>query len=167
MTSTCSPPPVRWRSGRCSCATRPAATRRTSSSDVGQEPSDRGGRSRRGRVLERRPELHQDSGGWFVAPAVIDNVSPAMAVAREEIFGPVVAVPAFDTDEEALSARREPTTPIAGRPPPSGPAASTGPSRRPAVSGPVPSRSMDLTPSTHPHCRVQTGIQTSKARSQG
>ncbi|MEV0185331.1 aldehyde dehydrogenase family protein [Streptomyces sp. NPDC050625] len=46
--------------------------------------------------------MHQDSGGWFVAPTVIDNVTPAMAVAREEIFGPVVAVLPFDTDEEAL-----------------------------------------------------------------
>ncbi|WP_157881401.1 aldehyde dehydrogenase family protein [Streptomyces phaeochromogenes] len=51
---------------------------------MGQEPSDRGGRSRRGRVPQCRPELHQDSGGRFVARAVIDNVSPAMAVAREE-----------------------------------------------------------------------------------
>ncbi|MFC8704896.1 aldehyde dehydrogenase [Streptomyces anulatus] len=47
--------------------------------------------------------LHQDTGGWFVAPTVIDNVTPGMAVAREEIFGPVVAVLAFDTDEEALA----------------------------------------------------------------
>ncbi|MEV0935789.1 hypothetical protein [Streptomyces phaeochromogenes] len=29
-----------------------------------------------------------------------------MAVAREEAFGPVVTVPAFDADEKALAARR-------------------------------------------------------------
>ncbi|MPY55870.1 aldehyde dehydrogenase [Streptomyces spongiae] len=54
-------------------------------------------------VVAGGERLHQDSGGWFVAPTVIDNVSPTMAVAREEIFGPVVAVLAFDTDEEALA----------------------------------------------------------------
>ncbi|MEV6010129.1 aldehyde dehydrogenase [Streptomyces sp. NPDC051976] len=48
-------------------------------------------------------QLHPHSGGWFVAPTVIDNVTPGMAVAREEIFGPVVAVLAFETDEEALA----------------------------------------------------------------
>lgn len=47
--------------------------------------------------------LHQGTGGWFVAPTVIDDVTPAMAVAREEIFGPVVAVLSFDTDDEALA----------------------------------------------------------------
>ncbi|GHH62671.1 aldehyde dehydrogenase family protein [Streptomyces umbrinus] len=57
-------------------------------------------------AFRNRPELHQDSGGWFVARAVIDNVSPAMAVARDEAFGPVVTVPAFDADEKALAARR-------------------------------------------------------------
>ncbi|WP_326813204.1 aldehyde dehydrogenase family protein [Streptomyces scopuliridis] len=54
-------------------------------------------------VVAGGEQLHQDSGGWFVAPTVIDSVTPGMAVAREEIFGPVVAVLAFDTDEEALA----------------------------------------------------------------
>ncbi|MDQ8706102.1 aldehyde dehydrogenase [Streptomyces sp. LHD-70] len=54
-------------------------------------------------VVAGGEQLHQDTGGWFVAPTVIDNVTPGMAVAREEIFGPVVAVLSFDTDEEALA----------------------------------------------------------------
>ncbi|MFE2036072.1 aldehyde dehydrogenase family protein [Streptomyces scopuliridis] len=54
-------------------------------------------------VVAGGEQPHQDSGGWFVAHTVIDNVTPGMAVAREEIFGPVVAVLAFDTDEEALA----------------------------------------------------------------
>lgn len=53
-------------------------------------------------VVAGGEQLHQDTGGWYVAPTVIDNVTPGMAVAREEIFGPVVAVLAFDSDEEAL-----------------------------------------------------------------
>lgn len=43
------------------------------------------------------------TGGFYVAPAVIDNVTPDAAVVREEIFGPVVAVVGFDTEEEAIS----------------------------------------------------------------
>jgi gamma-glutamyl-gamma-aminobutyraldehyde dehydrogenase len=42
------------------------------------------------------------SGGWFVGPTVIDNVSPGMAVAREEIFGPVVSVQSYADEAEAL-----------------------------------------------------------------
>lgn len=44
-----------------------------------------------------------DTGGFFVAPAVVDEVTPASAVAREEIFGPVVAVLGFDTEDEAIA----------------------------------------------------------------
>jgi aminomuconate-semialdehyde/2-hydroxymuconate-6-semialdehyde dehydrogenase len=40
--------------------------------------------------------------GWFVAPTVIENLGPDCASNREEIFGPVVTLQAFDSDEEAL-----------------------------------------------------------------
>jgi gamma-glutamyl-gamma-aminobutyraldehyde dehydrogenase len=43
-----------------------------------------------------------ETGGWYVAPTVISDVTPEMAVANEEIFGPVVCVLEFDTDEEAI-----------------------------------------------------------------
>lgn len=46
--------------------------------------------------------VREESGGWFVAPTVIDGVTPEMAVAREEIFGPVTSVVSFDSEEEAL-----------------------------------------------------------------
>ncbi|OGB29150.1 MAG: succinate-semialdehyde dehydrogenase (NADP(+)) [Burkholderiales bacterium RIFCSPLOWO2_12_FULL_61_40] len=41
-------------------------------------------------------------GGNFYAPTVLTEVTPAMAVAREEIFGPVAPVFRFKTDEEAV-----------------------------------------------------------------
>lgn len=44
-----------------------------------------------------------ETGGFFYAPTVVTDVSARSAVAREEIFGPVVAVLTFDTDEEALA----------------------------------------------------------------
>ncbi len=40
--------------------------------------------------------------GAYLLPAVFDHVTPDMRIAREEVFGPVVGVIPFDTDEEAL-----------------------------------------------------------------
>ncbi len=40
--------------------------------------------------------------GRFVEPTVLTGVTPAMPVFREEIFGPVVAVTRFATDDEAV-----------------------------------------------------------------
>ncbi|MEH7391444.1 alpha-ketoglutaric semialdehyde dehydrogenase GucD [Bacillus sp. JJ1474] len=40
--------------------------------------------------------------GYFVEPTVFENVSSDMALAREEIFGPVLALMKVDTIEEAL-----------------------------------------------------------------
>jgi aldehyde dehydrogenase (NAD+) len=42
------------------------------------------------------------SGGFFVEPTILADVSNAMTVAREEIFGPVISVIPFDNAEEAL-----------------------------------------------------------------
>jgi gamma-glutamyl-gamma-aminobutyraldehyde dehydrogenase len=48
-----------------------------------------------GRVLE-------ETGGYFVAPTIFDNVGRDMRVAREEIFGPVICVIAFQDEQEAV-----------------------------------------------------------------
>ncbi|MFD2472038.1 aldehyde dehydrogenase family protein [Amycolatopsis silviterrae] len=40
--------------------------------------------------------------GWFVRPTVLTNVARDSRIAREEIFGPVLTVVPFDTDEEVL-----------------------------------------------------------------
>jgi aldehyde dehydrogenase (NAD+) len=41
--------------------------------------------------------------GLFVRPTVLVDVTNSMQVAREEIFGPVISVLVFDTDEEAVA----------------------------------------------------------------
>jgi len=41
--------------------------------------------------------------GWFLAPTVVDAVTPEMAVVREEIFGPVLSVLRFTDDDEAIA----------------------------------------------------------------
>jgi acyl-CoA reductase-like NAD-dependent aldehyde dehydrogenase len=49
------------------------------------------------------PSISELENGYFVAPHVLGNVTREMAVAREEIFGPVACLMRFDSDEEAVS----------------------------------------------------------------
>jgi len=48
-----------------------------------------------------RPEGLEE--GFFVRPTVFADVTPGMRIAREEIFGPVLSIPPFDTEEEAIA----------------------------------------------------------------
>ncbi|QIL20688.1 aldehyde dehydrogenase [Thermomonas sp. HDW16] len=57
-------------------------------------------RAEGGRVLCGGQAL--DRSGWFIAPTVIDGLGPQCATNREEIFGPVVTLQAFDGDDDAL-----------------------------------------------------------------
>jgi aldehyde dehydrogenase (NAD+) len=41
--------------------------------------------------------------GYFVKPTIFGNVSNDMEIAQEEIFGPVLAIIPYETDEEAVS----------------------------------------------------------------
>lgn len=40
--------------------------------------------------------------GFYVLPTVFDDVDPSSALARDELFGPVLAITPFDGDEQAL-----------------------------------------------------------------
>eukprot|EP00531_Pseudo-nitzschia_arenysensis_P001966 CAMPEP_0116115236 /NCGR_PEP_ID=MMETSP0329-20121206/399_1 /TAXON_ID=697910 /ORGANISM="Pseudo-nitzschia arenysensis, Strain B593" /LENGTH=518 /DNA_ID=CAMNT_0003608655 /DNA_START=239 /DNA_END=1795 /DNA_ORIENTATION=- len=48
------------------------------------------------------PEGTKDSGGYFVKPTLFADVTNDMTIAREEIFGPVLCVIPYDTEEEAI-----------------------------------------------------------------
>jgi aldehyde dehydrogenase (NAD+) len=50
-----------------------------------------------------RPSDPALSGGYFVNPTVLAGVSDGMRVAREEVFGPVVAAMAFDNIDEVIA----------------------------------------------------------------
>ena len=50
---------------------------------------------------EGRPERLE--AGYFVKPTVFVNVKNDMTIAREEIFGPVLCVIAYDSEDEAIS----------------------------------------------------------------
>ncbi|MDO5620927.1 MAG: aldehyde dehydrogenase family protein [Paracoccus sp. (in: a-proteobacteria)] len=41
--------------------------------------------------------------GYFVRPTVFADVTPDMTIARQEIFGPVLSIMAFDSEDEALA----------------------------------------------------------------
>ena len=41
--------------------------------------------------------------GFFVQPTIFSNVTPEMTIAREEIFGPVLCIMPYETQEEAVA----------------------------------------------------------------
>jgi len=43
-----------------------------------------------------------ETGGYYIEPTVFENVAPSMTIAREEIFGPVLAAIPFDSADEAI-----------------------------------------------------------------
>ncbi len=47
------------------------------------------------------PEALQS--GWFVRPTIFCDVTPEMVIWREEIFGPVLVITPFDTEEVAIA----------------------------------------------------------------
>ncbi|MFM2138429.1 MAG: hypothetical protein RJA57_736 [Bacteroidota bacterium] len=51
----------------------------------------------------RKAAVTDKPGGSYVGPTVIDRVRPDMAVAREEIFGPVLSIIRVNTVDEALA----------------------------------------------------------------
>ena len=46
--------------------------------------------------------VRKDTGGFYVEPTIFDDVQPKMTIAREEIFGPVLATITFRNVDEAL-----------------------------------------------------------------
>ncbi len=52
--------------------------------------------------------------GYFVRPTVLKNVTNEMAVARTEVFGPVVVAIPFDTEEEAIAIANDSDFGLAG-----------------------------------------------------
>jgi len=45
----------------------------------------------------------EETGGTYVEPTIFDGVSNAMRIAKEEIFGPVLSVIGFDSQDEAIA----------------------------------------------------------------
>ncbi|MED5622050.1 aldehyde dehydrogenase [Ideonella sp. BN130291] len=47
-------------------------------------------------------QVRQDTGGYYVQPTIFDHAANGMTIAREEIFGPVLSVIRFKTEQEAV-----------------------------------------------------------------
>ncbi len=52
--------------------------------------------------------------GYFVRPAIFDECTSNMTIVREEIFGPVVTVQTFETEEEAIMLANDTVYGLAG-----------------------------------------------------
>jgi len=50
----------------------------------------------------RNAVVQGKEGGFYVGPTIIDNVTPDMAIAKEEVFGPVLAIIRTNTLDEAM-----------------------------------------------------------------
>jgi malonate-semialdehyde dehydrogenase (acetylating)/methylmalonate-semialdehyde dehydrogenase len=51
----------------------------------------------------RNPQVDGKTNGYYVGPTVIDFVTPDMAIAKEEVFGPVIAIIRAKDIDEALN----------------------------------------------------------------
>ncbi|MEX8517076.1 MAG: aldehyde dehydrogenase [Leptothrix sp. (in: b-proteobacteria)] len=61
------------------------------------------GRTEGARCVAGGAQVRAESGGYYVQPTVFDQVRNDMAIAREEIFGPVMSVLRFSTEAEAIA----------------------------------------------------------------
>lgn len=61
--------------------------------------------------MGRPAELNR---GYYVRPTVFGDVTPQMRIAREEIFGPVLAIMSYDTEDEAIEIANDTPFGLAG-----------------------------------------------------
>lgn len=54
------------------------------------------------RLVTGGQRILTETGGSYMAPTIFENVTETMQLAREEVFGPVLGVMRFDTEEEAV-----------------------------------------------------------------
>src|SRR5215472_15536215 len=65
------------------------------------------------KVVTGGPRRGQER-GWYVAPTVFADVDPAMRIAREEIFGPVLSVIPYEDEEHAIKIANDSDYGLAG-----------------------------------------------------
>src|SRR5690606_26049110 len=56
-----------------------------------------------GATLVHGGKIHSNLGsGWYIEPTIFDAVTPDMRLFQDEVFGPVLAVTTFETEDEAI-----------------------------------------------------------------
>jgi aldehyde dehydrogenase (NAD+) len=61
-----------------------------------------------------RVAVKEHEGGFYFAPTIFTGVEPKMRIAQEEIFGPVLTVTSFETDDEAVAIANDSIYGLAG-----------------------------------------------------
>jgi gamma-glutamyl-gamma-aminobutyraldehyde dehydrogenase len=67
------------------------------------------GRSEGANLVTGGNQVLAETGGYFVEATIFDGVRNDMRIAREEIFGPVLATIEFDDEQQALSLANDTT----------------------------------------------------------
>ena len=62
----------------------------------------------------RRPDEPELQAGFYYRPTVIADIDPSMRIIREEVFGPVLTVERFTTEDEAVALANDTTYGLAG-----------------------------------------------------
>jgi 4-guanidinobutyraldehyde dehydrogenase/NAD-dependent aldehyde dehydrogenase len=60
------------------------------------------GESEGARLVAGGERVREETGGYYVPPTILDDVSNDWRVSREEVFGPVLTVTTFEDEAEAL-----------------------------------------------------------------
>lgn len=55
-----------------------------------------------GEVITGGDRVLAETGGYFMAPTIVTGVTPETQLAQREVFGPVLGVTSFETEEEAI-----------------------------------------------------------------
>ena len=55
-----------------------------------------------GQVVTGGGRILQETGGYFMAPTIVTGVTPDATLAQKEVFGPVLGVTPFKTDDDAV-----------------------------------------------------------------
>lgn len=53
-------------------------------------------------LLAGGSRLHKESGGYYMQPTILGKVTSDMKIFQNEVFGPVLTITGFDSEEEAL-----------------------------------------------------------------
>jgi aldehyde dehydrogenase (NAD+) len=76
---------------------------------------ERASKNHEGRLVIGGQRLTGELGaGYFIAPTLFSDVEPASALAQEEIFGPVVSLMRFDSENDAIELANSTTYGLAG-----------------------------------------------------
>jgi 4-guanidinobutyraldehyde dehydrogenase / NAD-dependent aldehyde dehydrogenase len=60
------------------------------------------GKAQGANLLAGGERVRTETGGFYIGPTIFDEVTNDMTIAAEEIFGPVLSIITFDTQEEAV-----------------------------------------------------------------